>query len=226
MHIAVAHLSRRFAAQLIDALLVLLLALLCFHGTALSPLQLHGDRIEVRPFAVVPFASAMELAYSLPAHAHDGPHPRLSLVLEASGKADYPDKPPFSHTIQWTGGVRTTFTYRASGCWGVVLLWLVYATLCTGYCGQTLGKRVMGLRVVRKDGKPVGYGQSLVRALSYLPSAIPVLAALWLLLGFRGTWWHDRLAGTRVDPAIAWCSPTCPFTAPPPPVRQPGPPPP
>jgi uncharacterized RDD family membrane protein YckC len=42
-------------------------------------------------------------------------------------------------------------------------LLFVYSTLLEGFNGQTLGKRVAGLKVVRLDGKKVGYEHSAVR---------------------------------------------------------------
>jgi uncharacterized RDD family membrane protein YckC len=41
-------------------------------------------------------------------------------------------------------------------------LLFVYSTLLEGFYGQTLGKRVAGLNVVRLDGKKVGYEHSVV----------------------------------------------------------------
>ena len=42
------------------------------------------------------------------------------------------------------------------------LLWL-YSTLLEGFNGQSLGKRILGLKVVRTDGKKMSYEHSAVR---------------------------------------------------------------
>ncbi len=44
-------------------------------------------------------------------------------------------------------------------------LHIVYHTVLVGGCGQTLGKMLMGVAVVRSDGAPAGYGRALLRCL-------------------------------------------------------------
>ncbi len=81
--------------------------------------------------------------------------------------------------------------------------------------GRTLGKLAMGLRVVRDDGGPIGFRQSLTRALVRLalelPGLIPPLtslASLWTMLADpRGRRIGDLAAGTMViheRAPIAW----------------------
>ena len=75
--------------------------------------------------------------------------------------------------------------------------------------GQTLGRQAAGVRVVRTDGKPIGYRRALVReglvqtllfvVPSYLFLWIPLaLDLLWPLWDPEGRAVHDHLAGTRV----------------------------
>lgn len=75
-----------------------------------------------------------------------------------------------------------------------VLLVLVF-TIGWGGGGRTLGKGILGLRVTRADGTPLGFLQALLRGL--------VCAAAPWILGFvalsrknRGI--HDVVLGTRV----------------------------
>ncbi len=42
-----------------------------------------------------------------------------------------------------------------------VALHVIYHTVLVGGCGQTLGKMLMGVAVVRRDGAPAGYGRAL-----------------------------------------------------------------
>jgi uncharacterized RDD family membrane protein YckC len=42
------------------------------------------------------------------------------------------------------------------------LLW-VYSALLEGFIGQSIGKRMLGLKVIRTDGKPLNYEQTAVR---------------------------------------------------------------
>ncbi|MFN2220536.1 MAG: RDD family protein [Anaerolineae bacterium] len=64
--------------------------------------------------------------------------------------------------------------------------------------GQTLGKRVMGVRVVRTDGKRLKFGNALRREIGYVLSAILFLGYLWILFDNRRQGFHDKLAGTMV----------------------------
>jgi len=191
-------LSRRFLAQLLDAVVVLHVSVTCFHGTALSPFQHHTDHIAIQPFPLVPLASALHLSFDLAADPTADHSSWMRLLLDASGNADEQEDPLFRHTTHWPSGTRATFTLKPFWSRGLLLLWLVYSTLCTGYCGQTAGKRLMGLRVTQKDGAPVGYVRSFVRSLVYVPCAAMYVALVWLLFGIRGRWWHDWVAETRV----------------------------
>jgi uncharacterized RDD family membrane protein YckC len=74
-----------------------------------------------------------------------------------------------------------------------------YFVLGHGTAGQTLGKRVLGVRVVDESGEPIGYVRALARGLATLVAGLPLglgLAAAGLRRDRRGL--HDLLAGTRV----------------------------
>ena len=64
--------------------------------------------------------------------------------------------------------------------------------LLTALTGQSVGKRIMGLRVVRLDGKPNGFGWTAVRTLLLLA----VVPAVVYDRDLRGL--HDRAANTVV----------------------------
>lgn len=76
----------------------------------------------------------------------------------------------------------------------------VYFVGCTARWGQTAGKLLLGLRVVRADGGPVGGGQALFReTLGRLAAGFLLgLGYLWVLADPQGQGWHDKLAGTVV----------------------------
>jgi len=80
------------------------------------------------------------------------------------------------------------------------VLFLLYFTLFTGEGGQTLGKMVLGIRVQRVNGSPVGYGRALVRTLGYIVSFFfsTFLGFLWVLWDKKKQAWHDKIAGTEV----------------------------
>lgn len=80
----------------------------------------------------------------------------------------------------------------------LVMVWL-YPTFFWMLNGQTIGKRIMGLRVVRMDGKKMTLVKGLVRVLGYLIGAIPILLGfIWVLFSNERRGWHDYLAGTCV----------------------------
>jgi uncharacterized RDD family membrane protein YckC len=64
--------------------------------------------------------------------------------------------------------------------------------LLTALTGFTVGKRLLGMRVARLDGKPVGFYRSLIRTVLFLL----VVPALVLDADLRGL--HDKAAGTIV----------------------------
>jgi uncharacterized RDD family membrane protein YckC len=68
--------------------------------------------------------------------------------------------------------------------------------------GQTPGKRVMGVRLVRTDGGRVTWGNAIRRQVGYWLSTFLFLGYLWILVDNRRQGWHDKLAGTLV--LYAW----------------------
>jgi uncharacterized RDD family membrane protein YckC len=64
--------------------------------------------------------------------------------------------------------------------------------LLTALTGFTVGKRLLGIRVARLDGKPVGFGWSLLRTILLLAVVPPLVNDSDL----RGL--HDRAANTVV----------------------------
>ena len=64
--------------------------------------------------------------------------------------------------------------------------------------GQTPGKRVLGVRVLRKDGTRVRLGNALRRQIGYWISGIFYLGFLWILFDNKRQGFHDKIAGTIV----------------------------
>lgn len=66
--------------------------------------------------------------------------------------------------------------------------------------GQTVGKRVCGIRVVSSTtGGPIGYGAATGRYFGRILSAIPIfLGYFWMIWDRENQTWHDKLAGSYV----------------------------
>jgi uncharacterized RDD family membrane protein YckC len=82
---------------------------------------------------------------------------------------------------------------------GYAISWS-YATILTVKFGQTLGKMIVGVRVVRQDGRPLGWGQVLLReTLGKIVSALLLLIG-YIMAGFdsKKRALHDRMASTYV----------------------------
>ncbi len=65
--------------------------------------------------------------------------------------------------------------------------------------GMTLGKMVLGLRVVRADGTNLGWTKSILRYVGYIVSGIVLsLGFLWINIDKLRQGWHDKFAGSYV----------------------------
>ena len=65
--------------------------------------------------------------------------------------------------------------------------------------GTTLGGIVLGIQIVRTDGRPIDYGVALVRCLSAIFSALALcLGFFWVAWDRDKQSWHDKIAGTVI----------------------------
>ena len=78
------------------------------------------------------------------------------------------------------------------------LLW-VYSTLLEGFNGQSIGKRVIGLKVVRTDGKKMSYDHAAVRNFGKVLPLLPFDLLLgWRIKSQAFMRYFDKFAGTTV----------------------------
>jgi uncharacterized RDD family membrane protein YckC/DNA-binding HxlR family transcriptional regulator len=78
------------------------------------------------------------------------------------------------------------------------LYWL-YSTIFEGFSGQTLGKVIMGLKVVRTDGKKLSYEHAAVRNFGKILPLLPFdLFIGWRIPNNRFKRYFDKYAGTTV----------------------------
>lgn len=76
---------------------------------------------------------------------------------------------------------------------------LVYYVGYWSSSGQTLGKSMLGLKVVDGTGSPLSTGKAILRFLGYLISAaIFSLGFVWIAFDQKRQGWHDKIAGTYV----------------------------
>ena len=89
------------------------------------------------------------------------------------------------------------------------LLWMLYAVsflvplvyLLVGWTrsGRTIGKMLCGIRIVRENGAPLGFGGAVARLVGYMLSSM-ILCIGYLMVAFtdRKRGLHDMVAGTIV----------------------------
>jgi len=86
----------------------------------------------------------------------------------------------------------------------IVIFW-VYFIGSWMVSGQTLGKSLFGLRVVRTDGKRVKFRNAFVRFITTWISALFFFMGYWwVLFDKKRQAWHDHLAGTYVVYSETW----------------------
>jgi uncharacterized RDD family membrane protein YckC len=99
----------------------------------------------------------------------------------------------------WLGG--DEFVTRITIFVGIALVLAIPVIYNIGFwllAGQTLGKWVMGVRIVRTDGERVRLGNCVRRQIGYVFSAFLFVGYLLILVDNRRQGLHDKLAGTFV----------------------------
>ncbi len=83
--------------------------------------------------------------------------------------------------------------------WSGLILSVVYFVGYWAKSGQTLGKTVMGIRIVSTNGTSLSWGKALLRYIGYVVSGVVLsLGFLWLAFDRKRQGWHDKIAGTYV----------------------------
>lgn len=79
------------------------------------------------------------------------------------------------------------------------VFFLYYVSMHTAAAGMTVGKALMGVRVVRMTGYPMTLSRSIRRYFTFLLAALPFfLGLVWILIDDRRQGWHDKLSDTCV----------------------------
>jgi len=80
------------------------------------------------------------------------------------------------------------------------LISFTYYIFFTGYCGQTPGKMVLRIKVVRQDGSAIGYGRAAFREVpaKFLSGIIFGIGYLMVIFDDQKRALHDRMSDTYV----------------------------
>ena len=73
-----------------------------------------------------------------------------------------------------------------------VILWVFWE-------GRTVGKKIMKIKIVTIEGKPITPGKAVLRYLGYILSSLGAfLGFLWIIWDKNHQGWHDKIAKTLV----------------------------
>jgi uncharacterized RDD family membrane protein YckC len=128
---------------------------------------------------------------------------------------------------RWGVDVERAPTFQGAVIFFTLLFAVLYPTVLHAVAGQTIGKLVMGARVVATDGEPLPAGAAFLRAIAHWFSLTFMLGLGHVLAGLRKDKraLHDLLAGSRVDrvspPRRRAARPAAPSEAAPPSVVPP-----
>ncbi len=178
----------RVGATLIDGivLLVVMLVVAGATGTHLIP-----DLSKMAGPAVAPGGSSAPGMPGMPGGpgAPGGPNtpgfPRMS-----PGAGNVGSSPEITSYIEGLSSLRRIMT----------LIGFLYTVCLTGFCGATLGKMALGLKVVRTDGDPIGIGRAILR---YVVEEVVAgvtfgLAFIAVAVTEKKQGLHDMVAGSVV----------------------------
>ena len=84
---------------------------------------------------------------------------------------------------------------------GIVAIgyWIVVLVLVATR-GQSPGKMAIGIKIVKMDGTPIGFGTTLFREVlgKFVSALIIWLGFIWILFDGQRQGWHDKIASTYV----------------------------
>lgn len=74
-----------------------------------------------------------------------------------------------------------------------------YFVVLHGYGGKTIGKMLLGIRLITQEGNSVGFWEAFVRWVGYyISTAFLFIGFIWSIFDSRSQSWHDKIAGTFV----------------------------
>jgi uncharacterized RDD family membrane protein YckC len=98
-----------------------------------------------------------------------------------------------------TGSSFSLESHQIASLISAVIWEFIYFAYQWSLSGKTIGMAVLGIRVVKTDGTPIGARQAVVRTVTFPLSIIALgLGFLGILTNRDRHAWHDRFAGTAV----------------------------
>lgn len=95
------------------------------------------------------------------------------------------------------------FAARETGLSAGFIVGLIYTWFfLTRNKGETPGKMIMKIRVIKTDGTPINDAEAVVRYIGYLIDSVFLIGWLWVLFDENRQGWHDKLAHTYVVKAL------------------------
>ena len=98
-----------------------------------------------------------------------------------------------SYTLAWIGGDIKPIQNVWYGALGVVIVAMLFRD---GWRGRSLGKQILGLRVVTRNERPCGYLRSLARNVSLIIPGLNLAEVIFVVVGKSRI--GDRIAKTHV----------------------------
>ena len=78
---------------------------------------------------------------------------------------------------------------------GLVYYWYFW----TRQEGQSPGKKLMNIRVIKADGSPLSDGDAILRYIGYyINSLVFMIGWIWAFFDSNSQGWHDKIASTYV----------------------------
>ena len=85
---------------------------------------------------------------------------------------------------------------------GGYIVWIIDIVYIIGFWtwrGQTPGKMAAGVKIVKTDESPIGFGRAIVRCIGWWVSVLTLsIVFLWIIWDSRKQGLHDKIAGTYV----------------------------
>ncbi|MBF6331051.1 RDD family protein [Nocardia transvalensis] len=110
------------------------------------------------------------------------------------------DEGPYSYSQTCSGGLSGVGVALIAVGGLIALVGGLYLLFLEGRTGQTPGKKVVGIRLVREaDGQPLGFGMALVRRICHILDTVPCyLGWLWPLWDDKRQTFADKILNTIV----------------------------